>query len=273
MNFIFAKYESRVETAQTLLCVGLDPVLEKIPEPFRSAQLPLFAFNRYIIDATAPYAAAYKPNSAFYEAHGAHGFEQLAMTAEYLRENYPDIVTICDAKRGDNANTNQAYVTAIFDTLGFDAVTLHPYLGKEALAPFLARTDKACILLCRTSNSGAGEFQDLQHEGKSLWEIVADRVANAWDRDGNCMLVVGATYPEEMRRIRALAPRTTLLVPGIGAQGGDLQAVMAAGLNREGRGLMISSSREILYSPDPAAAARGLRDAIEAARKDVHAAH
>jgi orotidine-5'-phosphate decarboxylase len=273
MNPILQKFEHRARTEQTLLCVGLDPVLEKIPERFRRAAEPLFAFNRYIIDATAHFTAAYKPNSAFYEAHGAHGLAQLALTAKYLREVYPEVVTICDAKRGDNANTNQAYVTAIFDTLGFDAVTLHPYLGQEALAPFLARSDKACIVLCRTSNVGAAEFQDLEVGGLPLWQVVARRVSEDWDVDENCMLVVGATYPEEMREIRRIAPHTTFLVPGVGAQGGSIDEVVAAGRNNEGLGLIISSSREIIYSDDPAAAARTLRDAINNARKATNAAY
>jgi orotidine-5'-phosphate decarboxylase len=154
MNAILKKYELRANAIQSLLCVGLDPMLSQIQEPFRSAQDPLFAFNKHMIDLTAEYTAAYKPNSAFYEAHGSHGIHQLEQTIDYLRTSYPDIVTICDAKRADNSNTNQGYVTFIFDHMGFDAVTLHTYLGREALAPFLDRRDKACILLCRTSNSG-----------------------------------------------------------------------------------------------------------------------
>jgi len=273
MNPILRKYEDRVEAIQSLLCVGLDPVLQQIPQKFQNTSAPFFEFNKLIIEKTAEYTAAYKPNIAFYEARGSQGLRELEQTMEYLHDRHPDIVTICDAKRADLANTNKAYVAAIFDHMGFDSVTLHPYLGREALAPFLDRHDKACIILCRTSNPGAAEIQDLKVEGSPLWQTIADRVANHWDTDGNCMLVVGATYSDEMRRIRAIAPTTTFLVPGIGAQGGDLTAVLTAGLDKNGRGLMISSSREIIYAEDPAAAARNLRDAINIAKEDIHAAH
>jgi orotidine-5'-phosphate decarboxylase len=273
MNAILQKYNHRVDTANTLVCVGLDPEIDKVPERFRSADLPLFEFNRWIIGQTAELTAAYKPNIAFYEARGTLGLLELQQTMKYLQSHHPDIVTVCDAKRGDIGNTNRGYVTATFDDLGADAITLHPYLGAEALAPFLARRDKACIILCRTSNPGAGEFQDLQLDGTPLWEHVAKQVATHWNTGGNCMLVVGATYPEEMRRIRAVAPDLTFLVPGIGAQGGDVAAVVAAGLDANGRGLMISSSRAILFSADPAAAARSLRDEINAARKATEIAH
>jgi orotidine-5'-phosphate decarboxylase len=273
MNPILRKYENRADAIQSLLCVGLDPVFHQIPEKFQNNSAPFFKFNKFIIEKTAEYTAAYKPNIAFYEARGSQGLRELEQTIEYLRKHHPSIVTICDAKRADLANTNQAYVTAIFDHLAFDSVTLHAYLGREALAPFLDRRDKACIILCRTSNPGAAEIQDLEVAGAPLWQTIADRVANHWDTDGNCMLVVGATYPEEMRQIRAIAPRTTFLVPGIGAQGGDLDAVLAAGLDSNGRGLMISSSREIIYAADPAAAARNLRNAINQAKEAIHAAH
>lgn len=178
---------------------------------------------------------------------------------KYLRGEHPEIPTICDAKRGDIGNSNRGYAASIFDAMGFDAVTLHPYLGKEALAPFLERRDKACIILCRTSNPGAGEFQDLVSGGKPLWETVAMRVSAEWNVASNCMLVVGATYPEEMRRIRAIVPAIPFLVPGVGVQGGDVAAVVSAGLDARGKGLLISNSRAILFSEDPAA--RGARSA------------
>jgi orotidine-5'-phosphate decarboxylase len=272
MNPILRKFEQRADAIQSLLCVGLDPVISLLPERFLAVEFPLYEFNKWIIDQTAPYTAAYKPNIAFYEARGTKGLTELELTAEYLRSTYPEIVTICDAKRGDNSNTNKSYVAAIFDHMNFDCVTLNPYLGQEALAPFLDRRDRVCIILCRTSNPGAAEFQDIVSAGQPLWQTVADRVANEWDVEGNCMLVVGATYPDEMRRIRAIAPRTTFLVPGVGAQGGDIAAVVAAGINADGRGLMINSSREIIYNSDPAAAAASLRDAINAAKEAIHAA-
>jgi orotidine-5'-phosphate decarboxylase len=272
MNAAMQKFDRRAEGVTSLLCVGLDPEIGRIPARFRGDEWPLFAFNRWIIEQTHPYAAAYKPNMAFYEARGTQGLTELELTMEYLRNQHPDILTICDAKRGDIGNTNRGYAVSIFDAMGFDAVTLHPYLGKEALAPFLERRDKACIILCRTSNSGAGEFQDLESDGRPLWETVALRVSTEWNVAGNCMLVVGATYPEEMRRIRAIAPAIPFLVPGVGAQGGDVAAVVSAGLDARGKGLLINSSRGILFSEDPAAAARDLRDRINAEREAVHAA-
>jgi orotidine-5'-phosphate decarboxylase len=256
------KFDRRAEAVGSLLCVGLDPELERIPARFKSEAWPLFAFNRWIIEQTHRYAAAYKPNMAFYEARGTQGLRELELTMEYLRGEHPEIFTICDAKRGDIGNTNRGYAVSIFDAMGFDAVTLHPYLGREALTPFLERHDKVSIVLCRTSNPGAGEFQ----------ETVALRVSTEWNAAGNCMLVVGATYPEEMRRIRAIAPEIDFLVPGVGAQGGDVAAVVSAGMNARGKGLLISSSRGIIFSDDPAAAARGLRDEINAAREATHAA-
>jgi orotidine-5'-phosphate decarboxylase len=271
-NSILDKYNRRVEATGSLVCVGLDSEIEKIPARFSSDEFPQFAFNRWIIDQTAEYAASIKPNTAFYEARGVRGWNELRMTMDYLRLNYPEIVTICDAKRADIGNTNRGYVTAIFDEMGFDAITLHPYLGREALAPFLERTDKACIILCRTSNPGAGEFQDLNVDGKPLWQVFAEKVDRDWNSNGNCMLVVGATYPEEMRTIRSIAPNIAFLVPGVGAQGGDVDSVVAAGLDADGRGLMINSSRGIIFSDDPAGAARELRDEINAAREVVYAA-
>jgi len=271
-SLILQKYNRRVEAIDSLLCVGLDAEFDKIPARFLSTEFPQFAFNQWLIAETAEYTSAYKPNMAFYEARGSQGIAELQMTMEYLQTRYPDIVTICDAKRADIGNTNQGYVTSIFDQLGFDAITLHPYLGSEALAPFLKRDDKACIILCRTSNPGAGEFQDLITAGRPLWQAVAEKVSSHWNTNGNCMLVVGATYPDEMQKIRISAPDVTFLVPGVGAQGGDVHAVVAAGLDAYGKGLMINSSRGIIFSDDPALAARTLRDEINAARKAVHAA-
>ena len=266
------KFERRAEAAGSLLCVGLDPEFDRLPAHFRGKERPLLAFNRWIIEQTHPYVAAYKPNMAFYEARGAQGLKELEMTMEYLRSEHSEILTICDAKRGDIGNSNRGYAASIFDVMGFDAVTLHPYLGKEALAPFLERHDKVCIVLCRTSNPGAGEFQNLKSIGRPLWETVARRVSAEWNAAGNCMLVVGATCPEEMRKIRAIAPEIPFLVPGVGAQGGDVAAVVSAGLNAQGKGLLINSSRGILFSDVPAAAARDLREEINAARKAAHAA-
>lgn len=262
MNPIIAKYNARVDAIDSLVCVGLDSAPDRIPARFQGEESPQFAFNRWIIEQTHAYASAYKPNIAFYEAAGEAGLHALALTLDYLRATHPAILTICDAKRADIGSTNAGYVTAIFDRLGFDAVTLHPYLGQEALQPFLSRADKGCIVLCRTSNPGAGELQDLDVGGKPLWQAVAERVRDAWNANDNCMLVVGATYPEELRQVRALVGDMPLLVPGIGAQGGDVEATVKAGLDSQGRGLILNSARGIIFADDPAAAARDLRDAI-----------
>lgn len=258
------KYDARAASIGSLLCVGLDSSLERIPARFQSDPHPQFAFNRWIIDQTHEYAAAYKPNIAFYEARGEAGWHDLALTAEYLRTNHPDIFTICDAKRGDIDSTNDGYVSGIFDGLGFDAITLHPYLGGASLQPFLRRADKVSIILCRTSNIDAGELQDLDVGGVPLWQKVAERVRDVWNVNSNCMMVVGATYPDELRRVRELVPGMTFLVPGIGAQGGSVEEVMRAGADVNGRGLIISASRSIIFAGDPAAEARKLRDSMRA---------
>jgi orotidine 5'-phosphate decarboxylase subfamily 2 len=256
------KYNRRARKIKSLLCVGLDSDFSKIPERFLTHEFPQFEFNKWIIEETKEYAAAFKMNIAFYEARGDQGIKELKETMEYLWVYYGDIFLICDCKRADIGNTNQGYVDSLFDWFGFDAVTLHPYLGKEALLPFLERKDKVSIILCRTSNPGAGELQDLEINHKPLWQIVAEKVANEWNKNNNCMLVVGATYPEEMKKIREIAGEMTFLVPGIGAQGGDVNAVLEAGLNGEGLGLIINSSRGIIFSDNPKEEARKLCEEI-----------
>ena len=261
---IIDKYNKRAKKINSLLCVGLDSDFAKIPERFLKLEFPQFEFNKWIIEETHEYASAYKPNSAFYEACGDKGMAELKMTIDYLNKNHPNIFTIFDAKRADIGNTNNGYIASIFNWLGFDALTLHPYLGKEALLPFLERKDKVSIILCRTSNTGAGEFQDLGvgHPSAPLWQIVAEKVFRDWNKNKNCMLVVGATYPEEMKKIRSKVGDMTFLVPGIGAQGGDLKAVVKAGLNSAGLGLIINSSRNIIFSQNPKEEARKLCEEI-----------
>lgn len=256
------KFIRRVNMIDSLVCVGLDSDYANFPAEFQREAAPQFAFNRWIIEQTHPFASAYKPNMAFYEARGDAGLRELKQTIDYLREHHPDILTICDAKRADIGSTNAGYVSAIFDWLGFDAVTLHPYLGREALQPFLDRIDKGCIILCRTSNPGSGELQNQELNGKPLWRIVAEQVRDHWNQHGNCMLVMGATYPEEVRMVRELTGDMTLLIPGIGAQGGNLEQTVGAGLNTARQGLIINSSRGIIFADDPGRAARELRDAI-----------
>ncbi len=254
----------RVEAIDSMLCVGLDSATDRLPGRFAREPRPQVAFNRWVIEQTLPYAAAYKPNLAFYEARGAAGWDELAETMEIIRALEPGVFTIADAKRGDIDSTNAGYVAGLLDELGFDAITLHPYLGREALRPFLEREDKACIVLCRTSNRGAGEFQDLRLGETPLWEIVAEHVRDEWNARGNCMLVVGGTYPAELARAREICPDMTFLVPGVGAQGGDVAKVMQAGLDRHGRGLLVNASRSVIFDDDPGAQARALRDAMRA---------
>jgi orotidine-5'-phosphate decarboxylase len=252
------KYNARVDVTRSLLCVGLDTDITRLSPRFHDDPYPQFAFNRWIIQQTHAVTSAYKLNIAFYEARGAAGWNEVAQTTAYLREHHPDIFLICDAKRADIGNTNRGYVTAILDELGFDAITLHPYLGREALAPFLERDDKGSIILVATSNPGAGEFQSLTDtEGQPLWARVLASVANEWNTHGNCMAVIGATTPEVLRQAREIAPTLPFLVPGVGAQGGDAATVLKMGADANGRGLIVNVSRGVIFADDPGTAARG----------------
>lgn len=242
------KLDSITKKNNSLLCVGLDSEISRIPDHLKKSANPQFQFNKAIIDATHDLVCAYKPNSAFYEALGDEGIRQLKLTCDYLREKFPEIFIILDAKRADIGSTNEGYVRYAYDWLGVDAITLQPYLGSEAIKPFLDRTDKASIILCRTSNPGAGELQDLIVNGKTLYKIVAQKVVNEWNRTGNCFLVTGATFPEELTEIRSIAGDMTFLVPGIGAQGGDVEKTVKAGLNSKKAGLIINSSRGIIFA-------------------------
>jgi orotidine-5'-phosphate decarboxylase len=269
MDFL-QKLDAAVDKNDSLLCVGLDPDIAKLPAAARDAAAPLFAFNKAIIDATADLVCAFKPNSAFYEGRGAAGIEELKQTCDYLRDKYPDIPVILDFKRGDIGNTNEHYAAFAFEYLGVDAVTVQPYQGRAAVQPFLDRTDKGVIILCKTSNEGSGEFQDLETGGGKLYMQVAARVAKEWNANGNCLLVVGATYPEELAGVRGLVGDMTLLVPGIGAQGGDVEATLRAGLDGRGRGLIINSSRAILYASSGDDFADAARQAATKARDEIN---
>lgn len=256
------KYDARADTVNSLLCVGLDTAISRLPAWAGERSAPQLSFNQRIIDLTAEYVAAFKFNMSFYEETGSSGLRQLAGSLDYLRSQHPNILTISDAKRADIGNSSAAYARAIFEELGFDAVTLSPYLGQDALQPFLDYGDKACIILCRTSNPGSAEFQNLEIAGVALWQHVAKAVSRAWNARGNCMLVAAATYPAELAQIRAIVGDMSLLVPGIGAQGGDIASVIGAGLNSRGKGLIINASRSIIFADDPADAAATLRDTI-----------
>lgn len=245
------KLDAIVVKNNSLVCVGLDSDVNKLPVRLKNEKYPQFIFNKAVIDATHDLVCAYKPNSAFYEAWGAKGINELKMTCDYLRQTYPENPIILDAKRGDISSTNEGYVAYAFDYLGVDAITLHPYLGREALQPFLDRKDKGCIILCRTSNPGAGELQDIGIDGKPLYQIVAEKVAKDWNANGNCMLVVGAPYPNEISIVRRIAGDMTFLVPGIGTQGGDTEKTMRSGLNAKGAGMVINVSRSIMSASNP----------------------
>lgn len=248
MNFI-TKLNNVITSSDSLVCVGLDSQLSRLPEHLLSSPTPQLDFNKAIIDATADLVCAYKPNAAYYEALGPAGVEQLKDTVAYIHKKYPQVPVILDAKRGDIGNTNDQYIEYIFDYLDVDAVTLHPYLGKESLATFLERKDKGMIVLCRTSNPGAGELQDLEVDGEMLYRRVARQVVDAWNVNGNCLLVVGATYPKELEEIREIAgPDMPFLMPGLGAQGGEVEASIKAGLGADRRGLIANSARGIIFA-------------------------
>lgn len=258
-----SKLNAAVEKNSSLVCIGLDPDLDKLPESLKSSENPLFEFSKYIVDETYESACAFKPNSAFFEAFGANGIQQLKDICDYIKQNYPDIPIILDFKRGDIGNTNAKYAQFSFDYLGADAVTLQPYAGGEALQPFFEYKNKGIIILAKTSNEGSNEFQNLPLDGKPLYEYVAEKAVKDWNKNGNVSLVAGATYPEELKKIREIAgDEMTILVPGIGAQGGDLEAMLNAGLNKQGKGLIINSSRGIIYSEDPKLAAEKLKSHI-----------
>ena len=251
---------------RSLLCVGLDP------DPALMAVPDIAAFNRAIVDATSDLVCAYKPNLSFYEALGAEGLRALWDTIDHIRSAAPSAIILADAKRGDIASSSAKYARALFDVWGFDAATVNPYAGGDSLAPFLEYGDRGVFVLCRTSNRGAGDLQDLPVDGvngaRPLYEVVAER-ASAWNERGNVGLVVGATYPEQLRRVRALCPGMPVLLPGVGAQEGELRASVDAGVDGYGRGLIVSSSRSVLYASsgnDFAEAARAaagrLRDEI-----------
>ncbi|MGY0634082.1 orotidine-5'-phosphate decarboxylase [Luteimonas sp. A478] len=272
MTFI-DNLRSRWRTANTLVCVGLDPEPAKFPAKFADDQDAVFAFCRDISDATAEFACAFKPQIAHFAALGAE--DALDRLITHLHQAHPAVPVILDAKRGDIGSTAQHYAAEAFDRYGADAVTANPYLGRDSLQPFLDRADRGVVILCRTSNPGAADLQDLPVRGadggeRPLYQHVAETIARDWNGNGNCALVVGATWPDQLREVRAIVGSDMpLLVPGVGAQGGDVEAVVRNARSDDGTGLVISSSRAILYASAgddyaeaAAAAARDLRDAI-----------
>ena len=237
---------TQIKKKKSFLCIGLDVDLNKIPKHLLKEEDPIFAFNKAIIDATHHLCVAYKPNTAFYEAYGLKGWKALEKTINYLNEKHPDIFTIADAKRGDIGNTSAMYAKAFFEDLGFDSVTVAPYMGKDSIEPFLSFKDKHTIMLALTSNVGAFDFQTLSVNNQELYKEVL-HVSKTWKNSENLMYVVGATKAEYLAEIRKIIPNSFLLVPGIGAQGGNLQDVCKYGMN-EHVGLLINSSRGIIYA-------------------------
>ena len=323
MATFLERLEIRMREADSLACVGLDPVVAQMPAEFASSKNPLASRGVRVIEQTHRFVCAFKLNLAFYEAEGQAGLAALEQTLEHLRSQHPDIPVIGDAKRGDIGTSSEAYARSLFDRLGFDAVTLNPYLGRDALEPFLRRADRGCIIVCRTSNPGADDFQNLKTElpeaqsaddpqnpnaalpdgsrgtaagsggrgaagdikdgeaassnrgigtAKSatpLWHHVLRRVVNQWNARGNCLAVIGATRPDDLRSARSLAgDEMTFLVPGVGAQGGEAAKAISAGVNSQGRGVILTSSRSITSASDPAAAAANLQDLINQARRE-----
>lgn len=238
-----------IRAKQSFLCVGLDTDIKKIPKHLLDADDPVFEFNKAIIDATAPYAIAYKPNVAFYECDGVKGWEAFEKTVKYIRENHPDIMIIADAKRGDIGNTAKMYARTFFEHLDVDAITVAPYMGEDSVTPFLEYPDKWTILLALTSNKGSQDFQMIQDKnGVRIFERVIKRSSH-WGSPINLMYVVGATQGELFQDVRKVAPRNFLLVPGVGAQGGSLEEVAQYGMIDE-CGLIVNSSRAIIYASD-----------------------
>jgi len=242
MQFNF-RLQKTIEERDSLVCVGLDVNLQKFPIHLKDAEDAVLQFNQAIIKATSDLVVAYKPNLAFYEALGTQGWSMLHQTLEMIPKG---IIKIGDAKRGDIGTTAQMYAKSLFD-LGFDVVTVNPYLGLDSVAPFIEDENKGVFILCLTSNPSSRDFQYLETSGRPLYELVAEKVVQ-WNKKGNCGLVVGATHPNELERIRAIAPDLPFLIPGIGAQGGDLEASVMAGTNAAGGLSVINSSRSIIYA-------------------------
>lgn len=246
MSGFIAQLEQSWRRSGSLLCIGLDPELERFPKTFAGQASPIFQFNKAIIDATATLVCAYKPQFAHYAAYEAE--DQLERTIKYIHSNYPGLPVILDAKRGDVGNTAARYAIEAFERYEADAVTVNPYMGGDSLEPFLAYGDRGVIILCRTSNAGASDFQDLESGGRKLYQLVAERTLRLWNHRGNCLLVVGATCPEELADVRKIVGNMPLLVPGVGTQGGNVADAVVRGQTANGTGLIISVSRSILYA-------------------------
>ena len=259
----------QIQLKKSFLCVGLDVDLTKIPKHLLETEDPIFEFNKAIIDATHDLAVSYKPNTAFYEAYGIKGWLSLEKTIRYINENYPNIFTIADAKRGDIGNTSSMYAKAFFEDLNFDSVTVAPYMGKDSVEPFLAFENKHTIMLALTSNVGAFDFQTLNVNGTELYKQVLE-TSKTWKNSHNLMYVVGATKAEYFTEIRKIVPDSFLLVPGVGAQGGSLSEVCKYGMNAN-VGLLINSSRAIIYASNGIDFAEKARAEALLMQQEMHA--
>ena len=237
---------NNIKKKQSYLCIGLDTDINKIPTHLLNTENPIFEFNKKIIDATHKLVIAYKPNTAFYESMGIKGWENLHLTINYIKQNYPEILVIADAKRGDIGNTSKMYADAFFNKLNADAITVAPYMGEDSIKPFLEYKNKWVIVLALTSNKGASDFQFFKENNEFLFEKVIKK-SNSWGNYNNIMYVVGATKAEKLTEIRKIAPYNFLLVPGVGAQGGTIDEVAKYGLNKN-CGLIVNSSRGIIYA-------------------------
>ena len=266
MNFP-EKLNKAVARNNSLLCIGLDPDPDKLPASARTRENPVLYFNRQIIDATADLVCAYKPNFAFFGSLGNAGWATLKATLEHIPASIP---VILDAKVGDIGSTAEHYARMFLDELGADALTVNPYMGQDAVEPFLKRREKGIFLLCLTSNKGADDFEKQQLADGPLYQRVA-RKAREWSPAGNCGLVVGATQPEAIQGIRALVPDRPLLVPGVGAQGGDLEKAVASGQNACGGGILINASRAVLYAAADANFAAAARQVADQLRQQINA--
>ncbi|MCY1720299.1 orotidine-5'-phosphate decarboxylase [Prolixibacteraceae bacterium Z1-6] len=259
----------QIQKKRSFLCVGLDTDIQKIPQHLMDTSDPVFSFNKEIIDATAEFTVAYKPNLAFYESLGSRGIISLEKTVSYLKSKYPNIFLIADAKRGDIGNTSSLYARAFFDKQDFDAVTVAPYMGEDSVKPFMTYLDKWVILLALTSNKGAYDFQFIEDKesGEKLFETVLKK-SQEWGTDENMMYVVGATKAEKLKEIREIVPNHFLLVPGVGAQGGSLQEVAKNGMNAK-CGLLVNSSRGIIYASNDVDYAEKARAAAKEIQQEM----
>lgn len=252
----------------SLLCVGLDPHWEKIPDHLKEQPETVFEFCRQIVDATHDLVCAYKPQIAYFAALAAE--EQLQKLCDYIRDTYPHLPIVLDSKRGDIGSTAAMYAHEAFHRYQADAVTINPYMGQDSAQPFLDYADKGVILLCRTSNPGACDIQDLLSDGMPIYERVAQMISQQWNANNNCCIVVGATWPEQMKRLRAITGDMPFLVPGVGAQGGDVKALVQAGQTKDGTGLMINSARAVIYASTNEDFAQAARGAAQQTRDQIN---